>query len=729
MTISTSHHHRSEHAQVKKNKKPGTLKPAINLAMKPNASKSDRINQRKQRVAHQTAQLKETRSVLDASLPLTVAVAVFSGSVDVSSLWLSLTGTELVNGHNIALVNTSGRQEETSRGRWFQFVMASDRFDITAVLDSAKTADLVLAVFDGSARVSHDASCFDAQGYRLLTALKMQGLPQRVFGCTFGGPLDPKSEKTAIRFFESEFTDDGKLHKWVGEICIRSQITPTLQRHLINVHPVVPDVHTWRSNQGYMLVDKSEYQAETDTLAVCGFVKGLGFAAGKAVHVTGHCRPFKVTRIVSNDGCCWDQTQVIAENSDPYLSDVLVPIRPAEEGEQTWPTIEEEIQAARELRRVRVPAGLATDVEVAWLGEDCGKVEDWEDGEEAEEEEVEEEEAEEEEAEEEERLELRSREEMDLPDEVDTPTNIPAKVRFQKYRGLRSLRTSEWDPYEELPVEFSQIWEFDNPEITARRGIETLAKLGAGTRGKYCTIYLQGGNWSERSIDRPLVLSTLLDYETKVTLMNCKMQRLPEAAETEMPSKAVVTIQCGFRRFPIKPAYSEFIKSRGVDDRLTKYFRKVPTADTVSSTLVSFYAPTVFGYTPALLFNSNMELSMWGSVNGCQPNRPIVLKRILLTGYVVKAQKRGATIRYMFFRPSDILWFRPVELVTKKGLRGTIIEPLGTKGHMKCRFSSILTHDDIVCMPLYKRVFPKWYPPTWGSPEERSPDRSTMMEL
>jgi hypothetical protein len=65
----------------------------------------------------------------------------------------------------------------------------------------------------------------------------------------------------------------------------------------------------------------------------------------------------------------------------------------------------------------------------------------------------------------------RQREERDdreFPDEVDTPKDFPARIRFQRYRGLQSFRTSPWDPYENLPRDYARIFQFEDFKRTER---------------------------------------------------------------------------------------------------------------------------------------------------------------------------------------------------------------------------------------------------------------------
>eukprot|EP00501_MAST-03F_sp_TOSAG23-6_P002451 GSMAST32.ASY1.ANO1.2561.1 assembled CDS len=51
---------------------------------------------------------------------------------------------------------------------------------------------------------------------------------------------------------------------------------------------------------------------------------------------------------------------------------------------------------------------------------------------------------------------------MEFEDEVDVPSDLPALERFARYRGLKSFRTSPWDPKESLPSEYSRIFQFED---------------------------------------------------------------------------------------------------------------------------------------------------------------------------------------------------------------------------------------------------------------------------
>ncbi|KAJ6653116.1 hypothetical protein lerEdw1_010078 [Lerista edwardsae] len=414
------------------------------------------------------------------------------------------------------------------------------------------------------------------------------------------------------------------------------------------------------------------------------------------------------------------------------------------DGEQTWPT-EEELKEAEECLKQskkvsrRVPKGTSA-YQAAWIVDEGGESS----GEEEEEEEDEDhlmEEAvsqdgsssedegasasEEEECEtmtlpeseqDDEKMEdseaalekyRQERQEEMFPDEVDTPRDVPARIRFQKYRGLKSFRTSPWDPKENLPRDYARIFQFQDFSRTRKHVFQQLEREesdGAAV-GWYVTLHLCNVPASVAESFRqrePLALFTLLPYEQKMSVLNLLVRRHPGNSEP-VRSKEQVIVHCGFRRFRASPIYSQH--SSGDKHKLERFLR----ADTAM--VATIYAPIMFPPASVLLFqqasNGAASLLATGSLLSVDPDW-LVIKRLVLSGHPFKILSKMAVVRYMFFSREDVLWFKPVELRTKWGRRGHIKEPLGTHGRMKCQFDGQLKSQDTVLMTLYKRVFPKW---------------------
>uniref|UniRef100_A0A8D0GIX9 Pre-rRNA-processing protein TSR1 homolog n=1 Tax=Sphenodon punctatus TaxID=8508 RepID=A0A8D0GIX9_SPHPU len=294
-----------------------------------------------------------------------------------------------------------------------------------------------------------------------------------------------------------------------------------------------------------------------------------------------------------------------------------------------------------------------------------------------------------------------------FPDEMDTPRDVSARVRFQKYRGLKSFRTSPWDPKENLPRDYARLFQFQDFSRTRRhvfRQLEREETDGAAV-GWYVTLHVCNVPilvLESFQQGMPLVLFSLLPHEQKMSVLNFVVRRPPGSMDP-VKAKEELIVHCGFRRFRASPLYSQH--SSADKHKLEQFLR--PDAALVGT----LYAPITFPPASVLLFkqrsNGMHDLVATGSVLSVDPDR-IITKRLVLSGHPFKIFSKTAVVRYMFFNREDVLWFKPVELRTKWGRRGHIKEPLGTHGHMKCHFDGQLKSQDTVLMSLYKRVFPKW---------------------
>jgi pre-rRNA-processing protein TSR1 len=202
----------------------------------------------------------------------------------------------------------------------------------------------------------------------------------------------------------------------------------------------------------------------------------------------------------------------------------------------------------------------------------------------------------------------------------------------------------------------------------------------------------------------PLIAYSLLKHENKMSVINLKLKRVnQDVYDLPIKSKEKLIFHVGCRRFEAGAIFSQ----HATGDK-HKFERYMPNDGALIATL---YAPITFPPAVVLAFkeqeDGTLVLVATGSLFSVEPNR-IVLKRIVLSGHPFKVIKKNAVVRYMFFGPEDVNWFKPVELRTKYGRRGHIKESLGTHGHMKCQFNDIIKSHDTVLMNLYKRVYPKW---------------------
>jgi pre-rRNA-processing protein TSR1 len=340
------------------------------------------------------------------------------------------------------------------------------------------------------------------------------------------------------------------------------------------------------------------------------------------------------------------------------------------------------------------------------------------------------------------------KEDLEFPDEVNVPEDMKASDRFARYRSLKSFRKSHWDPKESLPDDYSSIYHFKSFKATQRdiradtNDVMAAANATAGNfwgsspslamkkmvdeysdddedllegcipSGSYVTLLIEqvSAKAFSRVAYQGIVCAVgLLPHENKVSVLHMGLSQSLGCDPTKdipVKSKDILTFRCGWRTWNARPIFSQ----NNLNSDKHKFERYLPQGGAFFA--ASVYGPVTYTPCPVLVFRERQdadrrEMVALGSILNADADR-IVVKRIILTGFPVRVHKRHATVKYMFHNPDDVRWFKPACLYTKHGLNGHIVASAGEHGTMKCLFNAPIKQHDTVCLPLYKRIYPKF---------------------
>jgi pre-rRNA-processing protein TSR1 len=299
-------------------------------------------------------------------------------------------------------------------------------------------------------------------------------------------------------------------------------------------------------------------------------------------------------------------------------------------------------------------------------------------------------------------------EDLEFPDEIELYSNVLARERLARYRGLRSLKTSKWETEEDKPhepAEWPRLLEVKDYK-SAKNRMMSEALSGGVQPGTRVNVYLRNVplQLQQRyTRGQPRAAYSLLRHEHKRTAIHFSITLNSEVAKP-IQSKEELIMQCGPRRFIINPLFSQPGVTSNDVHKFNRYLHPGRTA------IASFIAPLTWGSVPALFFRRTPTgLELIGTGTSLPPSQSrVIAKRIVLTGHPFKIHKQLVTVRYMFFNARDVAWFKALQLWTKRGRTGFIKEPLGTHGYFKATFDGRISPMDAVAVSLYKRVWPRW---------------------
>ncbi|RHW71134.1 pre-rrna-processing protein tsr1 like protein [Trypanosoma brucei equiperdum] len=574
--------------------------------------------------------------------------------------------------------------------------------------------------------------CITAFTRELIAALNAQGVPSVAVVLqnldTFTEKQRHKVIKVHQRYFLSVLPETTKVFTVIDQ----GDYDPVL-RHL---HVAKLRSLAWRDQHPYLIVEEGYFDDDAQKLVVGGYLRGMALSAEQLIHLTNH-GTFQIENICRGDPR-GDEAQVIDSCEKAHRESLDYVQVNATLDDADGPT-EEDIAYHKSIgfKKVKVPEGVS-DYQAAWyefegsdinsetdIGEsvpgddeyaasdhfsqgtlrttvDFLKVEDVIRLERMNDDER---------AAEIQRLKEESEEDAWNPDIVDTPFNLPARQRFMKYRGLKSFQTGKWDAAENLPPHYAYIYKLQG--ITRIREA-ALAKCASGSVATEQFVYITlvdvpSKVWRSAVEGGCIIASGQLEHEQKWSVLHFRIQRSSDCDEP-IKSKIPMLAHIGFRKFYVSPIFSDITTS----DR-TKFARFFHPNEKFC--MASFFGPISYQPCPILLFevpsleeqneDNSLHLACFG---GALPPNPdlLVLKRAVLTGRVATIHKKQIVVKYMFFNDEDVQWFQSVDLRTRLGRRGKIIKAVGTRGLFKASLNDQVMQHDLVCMDLYKRVFPKW---------------------
>lgn len=171
---------------------------------------------------------------------------------------------------------------------------------------------------------------------------------------------------------------------------------------------------------------------------------------------------------------------------------------------------------------------------------------------------------------------------------------------IERYRGLKSFRTSPWDPKESLPAEYSKIFQFESFSRAKKRVLSDTSAtvdvrlsflnwLTVSKVDQYIT--LQIANFPKSSLEllpksAPLVICGLLRYENKVSVLHFNIMKHPSYVDP-IQSKEDLIFYFGWRRVRVQPVLSE----NNVNSDKHKYEKFLHPGRSI---IASIYGPITF---------------------------------------------------------------------------------------------------------------------------------------